>query len=83
MRLIRIAAALVKAGQRSIGAQFGIADVDLATLLQRLVANGDQIPANLADYANQIWQRPSVQKWLALTKYRSRERPWSPDSTPT
>jgi glutathione S-transferase len=83
VRLIRIAAALVRAGQRSIGAQFSIADVDLATMLQRLIANGDQIPANLADYANQIWQRPSVQKWLALTRYRNRERPWSPDSSPS
>jgi glutathione S-transferase len=74
VRLIRIAAALVKAGQRSIGAQFSMADVDLAMLLQRLIANGDQIPANLADYANGIWQRSSVQKWLAQTTHPNRER---------
>jgi glutathione S-transferase len=70
VRLIRIAAALIPAGQQAIAGGFSIGDLDLATMLQRLVANGDQIPASLADYANAIWQRPSVQKWLALTKYR-------------
>jgi glutathione S-transferase len=70
LRLVRIAAALVPEGKTYIASQFSIADVDLATLLMRLVVNGDQVPASLADYANSIWKRPSVQKWLAMTKYR-------------
>lgn len=70
VRLVRIAAALVPEGQAHIARGFSIADVDLATLLMRLVANGDPVPASLADYANSIWKRPSVQKWLAMTKYR-------------
>lgn len=73
LRLVRIAAALVAEGQRFIASEFGIADVDLATVLQRLIHNGDALPAHLADYANHIWQRPSVQKWLALTQYRKRK----------
>jgi glutathione S-transferase len=72
-RLVRIAAALVAEGQRSIASEFSIADVDLAILLQRLVHNGDALPAHLADYANHVWQRPSIQKWLGLTQYRKRK----------
>jgi glutathione S-transferase len=73
LRLVRIAAALVAEGQPFISAEFSIADVDLATLLQRLIHNGDALPAHLAHYANGIWQRPSIQKWLALTQYRKRK----------
>jgi glutathione S-transferase len=70
VRLVRIAAALVPEGQSFINREFGIADVDLATMLQRLVHNGDPLPAYLADYANAVWARPSIQKWLGLTKQR-------------
>ncbi len=70
LRLLRIAAALVPPGKRSITDHFSIADVDLATMLQRLVHNGDPVPAHLADYANAVWQRPSIQKWLGLTRYQ-------------
>lgn len=73
LRLVRIAAALVAEGQPFISSEFSIADVDLATVLQRLIHNGDPLPAHLAHYANGIWQRPSIQKWLALTQYRKRK----------
>lgn len=72
VRLVRIAAALVPQGQRYVAGEFSIADVDLATLLQRLVHNGDPLPAHLAEYANGIWKRPSIQKWLAMTRYPGR-----------
>jgi glutathione S-transferase len=68
IRLVRIATAVLE-GRQSIGSSFGIADVDLATILQRLVHNGDLVPEPLADYARAVWRRPSVRKWLALTKY--------------
>jgi glutathione S-transferase len=68
IRLVRIATAVLD-GRQSIGSSFGIADVDLATMLQRLVHNGDLGPEPLADYARAVWRRPSVRKWLALTKY--------------
>jgi glutathione S-transferase len=68
IRLVRIATAVL-GGRQSIGQSFGIADVDLATMLQRLVHSGDLVPEPLADYARAVWRRPSVRKWLALTKY--------------
>jgi glutathione S-transferase len=39
-----------------------IADVDLAMMLNRLIAHGDSVPENLVAYATQHWQRPSVQQ---------------------
>jgi glutathione S-transferase len=38
--------------------------VDLAMMLQRLVAHGDSVPEPLAEYANLQWHRPSVQQWI-------------------
>jgi glutathione S-transferase len=69
-RLVRIAAALIPVGQAFVAGEFSIADVDLATLLQRLVHNGDPVPAHLAEYANAVWRRRSIEKWLGLTRYR-------------
>jgi glutathione S-transferase len=45
-----------------------IADVDLAMMLQRLVAHGDPVPQRLVDYANHQWRRPSVQQWINHTR---------------
>jgi glutathione S-transferase len=45
-----------------------IADVDLALMLNRLILNGDAVPARLADYAGRQWQRASVQAWVSLPR---------------
>lgn len=45
-----------------------IADVDLAVMLNRLVLNGDVVPARLADYAKRQWERASVQAWVKLPR---------------
>ena len=45
---------------------WSIVDAELALMLQRLIQNGDAVPEHLKTYALQQWQRPSVQKWLAL-----------------
>lgn len=72
VRLIRIAAALIPEGQtHGVTKDFSIADVDLAMMLLRLVHHKDPVPAHLADYTRRIWQRPSMQKWLVLTRYRN------------
>jgi glutathione S-transferase len=68
-RLVRIATALVPEGQNFIAREFSIADVDFATLLQRLAHHRDPLPPRLVEYAQAIWQRPSVRTWLALTNY--------------
>ena len=39
---------------------WSVADADLALMLMRLVANGDDVPAALASFAKAQWQRPSV-----------------------
>jgi glutathione S-transferase len=48
--------------------QWSIADVDLAMMLQRLVAHGDPVPPRLVDYANHQWRRPTVQQWINHTR---------------
>ncbi len=52
-------------GATHLFGEFTIADVDLAMMLQRLVANGDAVPERLKAFAAAIWQRPSVKEWLA------------------
>jgi glutathione S-transferase len=45
-----------------------IADVDLAVMLNRLVLNGDDVPARFAGYAKRQWERASVQAWVDLPR---------------
>lgn len=55
-------------GRDSLFDQWSIADTDLAIMLNRLVINGDPVPAHLKAYAETQWQRPSVQAWLAQSR---------------
>jgi len=64
-RLFRVADALLPAAEPNLFGDWCVADVDLALALQRLVANGDEVPARLADYARGQWERPAVRRWLA------------------
>ena len=43
--------------------EWSLADVDLALMLQRLICNGDAVPARLVDYAHAQWQHPAIQAW--------------------
>jgi glutathione S-transferase len=43
---------------------WSIADVDLAMMLQRLIALGDPVPQPLIDYATRQWRRPTLQQWI-------------------
>jgi glutathione S-transferase len=63
-RFLRGASALVPDDGHLFGA-FSIADVDLALMLMRLVANGDPVAPKLEAYAGRVWARPSVRDWLA------------------
>jgi len=60
--------ALLPAGQQNLCGEWSIADVDLALMLNRLVMNGDAVPARLAEYARRQWQHPSVQRWVAFER---------------
>jgi glutathione S-transferase len=73
-RLLTAAAQLLEGRSENLFGEWSIADVDLAMMLQRLVAHGDPVPQRLADYANHQWLRPSVQQWInhprpKLTEY--------------
>ncbi|MHA3737246.1 glutathione transferase [Pseudomonas sp. Eth.TT006] len=50
--------------------EWSIADVDLALMLNRLILNGDTVPAQLEDYAQRQWQRTTVQEWIKLERPR-------------
>jgi glutathione S-transferase len=69
-RLYFAAGELVTEGKGTLFDAFSIADADLAFMLQRLVLNGEAVPAKLAAYANSIWTRPSIREFV--------ERPRAP-----
>lgn len=64
-RLFAACRALIEPGSPNLCGEWSIADVDLALMLQRLVLNGDEVPAELATYASHQWQRPSVREWVS------------------
>ncbi len=63
-KLIAAAQHWLAAGDDSLFGQWSIVDVDLALMLNRLILNGDPVPAPLVAYAQRQWQRPSVQAWV-------------------
>lgn len=69
-KLFAAAGALIGAGRENLFDDWCIADTDLAMMLNRLVLNGDEVPAPLAAYARHQWQRPSVQLWVKQDRAR-------------
>jgi glutathione S-transferase len=63
-KLFAAALQLLEGRADNLFGDWSIADVDLAMMLQRLVAHGDPVPQRLLDYANHQWLRPSVQQWI-------------------
>jgi glutathione S-transferase len=63
-KLFSASLALLDGHTQNLFGEWSIADVDLAMMLQRLIAQGDPVPARLVDYATHQWQRPSVQRWI-------------------
>ncbi len=63
-KLCAAACELLRHGGENLFGHWSIADVDLALMLNRLILNGDAVPAVLADYARTQWQRPSIQQWV-------------------
>ena len=62
------AASALLGGREHLGADWCIADTDLALMINRLVLHGDDAPPALADYAARQWRHPAVQRWLALER---------------
>lgn len=63
-RLINGAQVLLAGNPANLFDEWSIVDVDLAIMLNRLILNGDNVPAELVAYAQRQWQRPSVQEWV-------------------
>jgi glutathione S-transferase len=63
-RLFAVVDVLLPKGAVNLFGEWCIADTDLALMLNRLVINGDAVPDKLTAYAQQQWQRPSVQLWI-------------------
>jgi glutathione S-transferase len=63
-KLFAAALTLLDGRGENLFGDWSIADVDLAMMLQRLVAHGDPVPQRLIDYAAHQWRRPSVQQWI-------------------
>jgi len=55
---------LLPPGAATLFEAFSIADADLALTLQRLVHSGDPVPERLRRYAQAVWARPSVRKFV-------------------
>ncbi len=55
---------LLPDGAQNLFGEYCIADTDLAMMLMRLVAHGDDLPTPLRAYAIHQWQRASVQAWV-------------------
>jgi glutathione S-transferase len=69
-RLVLVAERFLPPGARHVASEFTLADADLALMLQRLVHNGDACPDRLAAYAREVFQRPSIRKWLSHTPWK-------------
>ncbi len=67
-KLISAAQALLAGNPEHLFGAWSIADVDLALMLNRLILNGDPVPAELVEYAQRQWARPSVQAWVNLQR---------------
>ena len=69
-KLVEVAQWLLTDNPDYLFGEWSIADVDLALMLNRLILNGDTVPAQLEDYAQRQWQRPTVQEWIKLQRPR-------------
>ncbi len=59
---------LLEEGAEHLFGDWSIADTDLAIMLNRLVANGDQVPSRLAAYVRRQWDRDSVRAWMDIER---------------
>lgn len=67
-KLVAAAEALLPEGTEHLAGQWSVADVELALMLNRLILNGDPVPARLKAYAERQWQHPRVQEWVSLQR---------------
>jgi glutathione S-transferase len=64
-KLIAVAERLLTSAEPQIFGTWSIADADLAFMLQRLLLNGQDVPAKLRTFAETQWKRPSIAEFVA------------------
>ncbi|HEU0231354.1 MAG TPA: glutathione transferase [Burkholderiaceae bacterium] len=62
-KLLRGAGHLIDEQGNNLFGAWSVADVDLAVMLNRLVANGDPVPEKFRRYVTRQWERPSMKTW--------------------
>ncbi len=67
-KLLRVATSLLAHGGMNLFDEWCIADVDMALMLNRLILNGDAVPAQIADYARHQWEPPAIQEWMQFPR---------------
>lgn len=67
-KLFSAAHSLLGSGSGNLFGNWCIADLDLSTMLNRLILHGDRVPSPLIDYANKQWLRPAVQLWVTKAR---------------
>jgi glutathione S-transferase len=63
--LLQVATRLIKPGATTMFSEYCIADSDLALCLMRLIANEDEVPTHIIDYARAQFARVSVRRYVA------------------
>lgn len=63
-KLVRVAEAVIPAGEGALFGDWCSADADLAFMLHRLILNEDPVPDRVRRYASAQWQRPSVRAFV-------------------
>jgi glutathione S-transferase len=64
-KLLKAADTLIQNPERNLFGDWSIADLELAVMLSRLVANGDPVPEKIAQYVRTQTGRACVQDWWA------------------
>lgn len=67
-KLVRVTGLVLPEGASTLFEHFSIADAELAFLLQRLILNGDAVPPRLQAWANELWQRPTIEAFVHLPR---------------
>lgn len=68
-QLFDVADRLLPSGGAHLFGNWCIADLDLAVMLKRLVANGDEVPMRLVAYVDTQWSGAPVQRWLQARSF--------------
>jgi glutathione S-transferase len=64
-KLFSAATALLIHGGENLFGDWCLADVDLALMLNRLIANHDRVPDQLVAYVQHQWAHPAIAAWVA------------------